>query len=372
VGRSALNANVAANNTALGAFALTANSTGTYLTALGNESLKANTTGNSNVGIGAWSLLANTTGAENIGIGHDALKANTTGTRNLAIGSAAYTGSDTENDNLAIGYNAMTTNTAGGNSNTAIGNYSMDELTSADNNTAVGYGALTAITTGGDNVAVGTNALGAMIGGGNNIGIGLNTGNSTVGTNSGSGNIYIGSLSHAAAPGTNYTTAIGYNIDGEAGYTTVGQAGSDIRAAHGNVTWATVSDERVKKDITDSTAGLSVINDLRPRTFKYKNKGDIPEAFSDYEEGSTETYKNTYINHGFIAQEVKEVIDNHPELKDGFKMWDIRENTGQQEVGEAAIIPILVKSVQELSAKNDSLETSNQALIARIEALENA
>ena len=35
-------------------------------------------------------------------------------------------------------------------------------------------------------------------------------------------------------------------------------------------------------------------------------------------------------------------------------------------------IPILIKAIQELSAKNDSLETSNQALIARIEALENA
>ena len=35
--------------------------------------------------------------------------------------------------------------------------------------------------------------------------------------------------------------------------------------------------------------------------------------------------KTTFTNHGFIAQEVKEAVDNHPELKDGFKMWDIRE-----------------------------------------------
>jgi len=102
---------------------------------------------------------------------------------------------------------------------------------------------------------------------------------------------------------------------------------------------------------------------LRPRTFKYKNKGDIPEAFDAYEEGSTETFKNTHTNHGFIAQEVKLVVDNHPELKDGFKMWDIRGHSGQQEVGEAAIIPILVKAVQELSAQNADL-------LARIETLE--
>jgi hypothetical protein len=127
-------------------------------------------------------------------------------------------------------------------------------------------------------------------------------------------------------------------------------------------TWSTVSDERVKKDITDATAGLSFINDLRPRTFKYKNKGDIPEGFKGYEEGSTESYKFSTTEHGFIAQEVKAVIDNHSEIGDGFKMWSERE-TGQQEVAEAALIPILVKALQEADDKID-------ALTARIEALE--
>jgi len=50
-------------------------------------------------------------------------------------------------------------------------------------------------------------------------------------------------------------------------YTTIGQGASDCRNAHGEATWATVSDERVKKDIEDATVGLSFINDLRPVTF---------------------------------------------------------------------------------------------------------
>ena len=29
----------------------------------------------------------------------------------------------------------------------------------------------------------------------------------------------------------------------------------------------------------------------------------------------------TTVNHGFIAQEVKAVIDNHSDIKDGFDMW---------------------------------------------------
>jgi cell division protein FtsB len=36
-------------------------------------------------------------------------------------------------------------------------------------------------------------------------------------------------------------------------------------------------------------------------------------------------------------------------------MWDVRE-TGQQEVGEAAVIPVLVKAVQELSTQVDELK----------------
>jgi hypothetical protein len=53
-------------------------------------------------------------------------------------------------------------------------------------------------------------------------------------------------------------------------------------------------------------------------------------------------------------------------------MWNEDDADGRQRIGETALVPVLVKAVQELSAKNDSLETSNQALIARIEALENA
>jgi hypothetical protein len=169
-------------------------------------------------------------------------------------------------------------------------------------------------------------------------------------------NVIVGSQSDSTAVDSDKAQGFGFNLACEAGFTTIGSGSDDIRAAHGNVTWATVSDERVKKDITDSTAGLSFINDLRPRTFKYKAKGDIPEEFKGYEEGSTEAYKNSNTNHGFIAQEVKAVIDNHSDIVDGFRMWDVRES-GQQEVAEAAMIPMLTKAIQELSAKIAELES---------------
>ena len=65
---------------------------------------------------------------------------------------------------------------------------------------------------------------------------------------------------------------------------------------------------------------------------------------------------NDTTNHGFLAQEVKKVIDNHPELKDGFDMWSQDETDGRQRIGQSALIPMLVKSIQELSAEVEELK----------------
>ena len=94
------------------------------------------------------------------------------------------------------------------------------------------------------------------------------------------------------------------------GYTTLGNGGSDIRAENGTATWATVSDERYKKDIVDSTAGLShlsMLYSLVPLSTRHLVNYQL--HLDAYEADSTEVYKNANTNHGFIAQEVKEAID---------------------------------------------------------------
>jgi hypothetical protein len=73
--------------------------------------------------------------------------------------------------------------------------------------------------------------------------------------------------------------------------------------------------------------------------------------------------KGEKVQHGFIAQEVKTVIDNHSEIKDGFNMWSEDNIEGRQRLAEGELIPMLVKGIQELSTKNDALE-------ARIKTLE--
>ena len=310
------------------------------------------------------------TGDYNTAVGMSAAVALTTGIKNTAIGSTALDAEVAGNYSTAIGMGALSTQSQSSDVdvyNTAVGYQAGGAVTTGTNNTLIGGLAGDALTTGSSNQFIGKNAGGGVVGGtstqGNhNIGIGLDSFVNTTVLTTGSHNIAIGNSSRTTAVDSDYATAIGYNVAGAAGYFTIGRDATDIRAAHGNVTWATVSDERYKKDIVDSTAGLSFINALQPRTFKYKTLGELPETFSAYEADSTEVFKNSDTNHGFIAQEIKAAIDADSSIADGFRLWDDRDD-GSQEVAEAALIPVLTKAIQELSAQVE-------ALTARIETLE--
>jgi trimeric autotransporter adhesin len=366
------------SNSAFGRYALLNNTTASNNTAVGRSSLQENTTGASNTGVGYQALYVNTEGANNVAVGIGALKYNTTGATNTALGSEALNNNTTASNNVAIGVDALYTNTTGasnvavgrsalvanttGADNTAIGYDALGDNTTAAGNTAVGHGSLAAATEGGSNTAIGYNAGGSITTGQANLCLGYNAGDYQATLTTGIGNVLVGPFCDAVSATANDQHCFGYNLDAASGYTTLGAGSNDIRAAFGVATWATVSDERYKKDIVDSTTGLSFINALRPRTFKYKNLGELPETFRAYEADSTEVFKNPNTNHGFIAQEIKAAIDADDSIKDGFKLWDDRED-GSQEVAEAALIPVLVKAIQELSAQNAELTT-------RIEALE--
>jgi hypothetical protein len=264
------------------------------------------------------------------------MDANTTGGYNTALGAAALDANTTASNNTAIGAYALSGNTEGA------------------NNTSVGRDALIANTTGGSLVAMGHDALSSNTTGSGHTVIGKDAGaNNTTGVR----NSFFGEATRGSAVDTNDAHGFGYDLVCDGDYTTLGRATADIRAAHGNITWATVSDERYKKDIVDSTAGLSLVNALQPRTFKYKNLGELPSTFNAYKADSTEVYKNSNTNHGFIAQEVKTAIDADAGIKDGFRLWDDRED-GSQEVAEAALIPVLVKAIQELSAEIEILKNA--------------
>jgi hypothetical protein len=93
-------------------------------------------------------------------------------------------------------------------------------------------------------------------------------------------------------------------------------------------------------------------------TYNWKKAGDVPSDMPQYVEGSDEPCLGEeygIINHGFVAQEVKTVIDDHSEIKDGFKMWQ-EYSTGVQAIGSEDLVPMLVKAVQELSAEIEILK----------------
>ena len=387
-------------NTAVGHFAGGAVTTAIHNTLIGGLAGDALTDGSNNVILGKGSLSADTRGCRSVAIGNLALAvqnstslanmynvavgdaaggAVTTGIRNTLMGSEAGDALTDSDDNVAIGALALSSDTLGFGSvaigrgalktqnyttatdsrNVAVGHSAGEFLQTGTDNTLIGAQCGDALTTGFQNTAVGHDALGACVSGKNNVAVGMTAAESNV---DGDQNTIIGALANTAATGGDGANVLGYSVSGAAGYTTLGSVNDDIRAAHGNVTWATVSDERFKKDIVDSTAGLSFINALKPRTFKYKNLGELPETFRAYKADSTDVFKNSYTNHGFIAQEVKTAIDADSSIKDGFRLWDDRPD-GSQEVAEAALIPVLTKAVQELS-------TALDAALARIKTLE--
>jgi hypothetical protein len=318
-------------------------------------------TGEANTMIGTQAGQNLTSPANNTLVGYGAGALLTTGGTNTAIGSTALDGCDTESDNVAIGFAALGGSLAGGENNIAVGNYTLDALTAGDHNIAIGHDASTNATTAVNTVGIGRLALRDMTtGGGDSVGYSIGIGAYGMYNVVDNGpNIGIGGFSRASGTSGTNQIVLGYNVAGSGDNTfTFGAGSSDTTVTLGATSFSNPSDERWKKDIETSTCGLSFINDLRPVSFKFKTKGELDSSLYNYEKDSTEVAgftSDTVL--GFIAQEIKTVIDNHSEFK-GSELWKegIEEYDKRQRISKEALIPILVKAVQELSTKVKALE----------------
>jgi hypothetical protein len=118
------------------------------------------------------------------------------------------------------------------------------------------------------------------------------------------------------------------------------------------------SDERYKKDVTPVVNGLALVNKLNPVSFNWK-----PHQVHDFDLANTDV--------GFIAQEVQTALADSPYLSNIVKSNEttLPDETKEEFLGiaDGKLIPILVKAIQELSEK---LDAANEALTARIAALE--
>jgi trimeric autotransporter adhesin len=407
VGYLALLANTEGTNlVAVGANALDANTTANNNTAVGNSALTDNTTGASNIAVGKNALANNTTAANNVAIGTDVMETNTTGADNTAVGTNALQANTTASGNTAVGYNCMDANTTGnesaafgygalgahttGNSNTALGYFAGQNLTNGGNNTFVGrssgatYSAGTRSVaigsfaaggagdkTGDSNVSIGYIAGAALTSGANNVFIGDTAGNADT---TGGGNTVIGQGAGASITTGNNNLCIGKGTDVDTGAATsrlglgvaLSLTGADqikigiasdfiVNTFISNATWSHSSDERLKKNITDDSLGLTFINKLRPVTYNWKPFEEQPEDIR----GTASNKKDDRKYHGMIAQEVKQSLDDVG--VNTFTGWTENEE-GVQMISEQMFVYPLIKAVQELSTQVDELKSELLAL----------
>ena len=168
-------------NTAFGYQALLNATSSSFNTAIGYLALKSIVKDDDdlydgyNTAVGANALTSNTTGNNNTAVGTNVLFQNTTGESNSAFGAARFFGfalaaNTTGNDNAAFGGAALGSNTTGG-QNTAVGTLALGFYTTGSGNTALGYGAGSAFTpTGPDhNTLLGFSSGSAVTGYGNTL-----------------------------------------------------------------------------------------------------------------------------------------------------------------------------------------------------------
>ena len=224
---------------------------------------------------------------------------NTTGNQNTAIGQESLYSNTTGNQNTASGYQSLYTNTTGGN-NTASGFHSLYNNTTGSLNTAIGRDSLYNNTDGSYNTAIGYAA-----------------------------GVASGSLTNC--------TSIGYGASCDTNnQITLGNSSVLLMRYYGSLTY--LSDQRDKKDIETLESSLAFVEQLKPVRFNWNmrdgGKVDIPEI-------------------GFIAQDLQQVqLDtgiNIPNL-----VYDV--NPEKLEASYGTLLPLLVKSIQELSQEITDLK----------------
>lgn len=273
-------------------------------------------------------------------------------------------GNDPTNTSIVVGENALESNISGF-GNTAIGSYTLQENTTGSSNSALGHGALNQNTVGGLNTAIGSYALELNTNGIRNTALGF------------------GALSLISSNIGN-TTGLGYDTQ-ITGSNQV-QLGNSATTTYAYGAVQNRSDARDKTDIKDTELGLDFIKALRPVDFKWDMREDYrteaPKApgkdateaeIAAYEQAKAEwiessklanithdgTKKRNRYHHGLIAQEVKSVLESQGIDFGGFQDHSINGGDDVLSIGYNELIAPLIKSIQQLSARIEALESQN-------------
>ena len=266
-------------------------------------------TGSYNIAIGRNSLYSNNFGSYNTALGMNAGCGNITGCNNVYIGKSAGASATRGNYNNFFGYRvaSCSINGATGSHNNIMGTDAGFFLESGSDNNFFGHFAGYCNTTGCDNIFIGQCAGYVNTTGCNNIAIGCLSGNDGLydfGTTGGSNIIVMGNNSHSAA--------------------------------YVKVAWTTGSDARDKTNIIPIPVGKDFLKQLDPVQYQW----------ADRETGEVTVEKPNY---GFLAQDIL-ALENPPlVLVDDHDPEHLK-------LRESMIVPVLVKTVQELIEEVDALK----------------
>lgn len=260
-----------------------------------------------NTAAGSSALAANTTGSTNTAVGFSALNGNTQGNSNTAVGYSALLANTTGADNTALGSFALRLNTTGS-TNMAVGGSALNDNTTGSSNVAIGYAALLSNTTGSYNIAIGKDALGS---------------NTT-----GSGNTAINPLNSTG----------GYNpvFDPTTENNRLCMGSTAVTDAYVKVNWTITSDARDKTNFAPVPHGLAFVNQLNPTQYQFTVS-------------RTDSTPSGPVRYGFKAQDILALEGNNPVIIDAEDPKMLRYR------GES-LVPVLVKAIQELTARLEALE----------------
>jgi hypothetical protein len=343
-------------NVAIGASAGTAITTGAQNTAIGDVALTSNTTASNNVAVGSVAMNANTTGGNNVAVGTNALRQNSTASNNTAVGYQAGYSNQTGLQSVFVGEAAGYLST--GNYNTYVGGRAAYNATTAVNNSFFGNGSGSLVTSGSKNTIVGTYD-------GNSGGLDIRTSSNNIVLSDGDGNPRVrideygeikipGSVDNPGTSGAvgmrllpegfldiSRSSAQGINVNRETSdggvihfFKSGSQVGT-ISVTASSTAYATSSDYRLKENVVYDWDATTRLKQLKPARFNF-----IVDA-------------DTTVD-GFLAHEAQEIV---PECVTGTK--DAVDADGvavMQGIDQSKLVPLLVKTIQELEARITALE----------------
>jgi hypothetical protein len=149
-----------------------------------------------------------------------------------------------------------------------------------------------------------------------------------------------------------------------------------MNVIEGQVPWTTPSDGRFKMNVSEDVPGLEFINLLHPVTYNFDTRAytqwlikEMPPEMQEERLLKDFGPSSAMLHTGFVAQEVEQAAKSL-----GFDFDGIHAPSSEGDnysIAYSQFVVPLVKAVQEQQTLIEELKKQNEALMKRVEVLEN-